>query len=113
MNRYAIAAITFCVVLTVMALLTAMSGVFNAMSGVFRYAARRRGAPGAAAGARQGADAELEPERIAVLAAAAQAVLQRPCRVHRVHLHRERRDDAWGRAGRMTVVDSHQVAPKR
>jgi hypothetical protein len=52
-------------------------------------------------------------ELIAVLAAAAHAALGAPVRVHRVHIHREHATEAWARAGRMDIMVSHRMEPKR
>lgn len=74
---------------------------------VQRRAARRLRAPQPAHAA--GADSAL----VAVLAAAAHAALGVPVRVHRVHVHRGRGDEEWSRAGRMDIMVSHRVVPKR
>jgi len=57
--------------------------------------------------------ARPEGELIAVLAAAAQATLGAPVRIHHVHLHRESHHRTWARAGRMDIMVSHRVGPSR
>ncbi len=52
-------------------------------------------------------------ELIAVLAAAATAALGSATRIRHVHLQRESRGENWSRAGRMDVMVSHRVVPKR
>ena len=84
-----------------------------------RALGRARPERGAAAGgAAGGADAaalagELDPELIAVLAAAAEEALGARARIHRVHIHGEAAAQSWSRAGRLDVLASHRVAPKR
>jgi hypothetical protein len=56
---------------------------------------------------------ELQPELIAILAAAAEEALGARARIHRVHIHGEPAAQAWSRAGRLDVLASHRVAPKR
>jgi hypothetical protein len=55
----------------------------------------------------------FDEELVAVLAAAAAEILQAPVRVHRVHVRRERGAEVWSRAGRMDIMVSHRVEPKR
>lgn len=53
-------------------------------------------------------------ELAVVLAAAAREALGGPVRVHRVHIHRDDPSGAvWSRAGRIDVVSSHRMVPKR
>ncbi len=91
------------------ALLVVMTGMALLM-GLF-YALR-------AAGARTGRAVEepvsgVNPEVLAVLAAAASEALRAPVRVHQVHVHRGPVIERWSRAGRMDVMVSHRVEPKR
>jgi hypothetical protein len=74
-----------------------------------------RAARGATAGGTEGAGVpgELDPELIAVLAAAAEEALGARARIHRVHIHGEAAAQSWSRAGRLDVLASHRVAPKR
>ncbi len=59
------------------------------------------------------ADHGVDPELLAVLSAAAHAALGGPVRIHRVHVHRERGGGAWAQVGRMDIMTSHRVVPKR
>ncbi|HNV03622.1 MAG TPA: hypothetical protein PLN93_14600 [Vicinamibacterales bacterium] len=100
MNPYFVALVAFLVVMAGMAFLM---GLF--------YALR-------AAGARiGGAPAEpvsgVNPELLAVVAAAASEALQAPVRLHRVHVHRGPVIERWSRAGRMDIMVSRRVEPKR
>lgn len=99
------AAIAFTMVFVGMALLTALMYALNAIK---RIVARRAAAPvtPTVAGA-------VDPATMAVLAAAVHAALGRPARIHRVHIHRERGDEAWTRVGRMDLLLTHRVVPKR
>jgi hypothetical protein len=54
-----------------------------------------------------------DPELIAVLAAAATVALGRRVQVHRAHIHRERATELWSRAGRMDIMVSHRMEPRR
>jgi hypothetical protein len=100
MNPYLVALIAFFVVMAGMAFLM---GLFYAL----RTAGERfRPVP---AGAAAGSD----PELLAVIAAAAREALQAPVRVHRVHVHRGPLVEHWSRAGRMDIMISHRVEPKR
>jgi len=54
----------------------------------------------------------LDPETLAVIAAAAYATLGAPIRIHRVHAHADEADESWGQAGRMDIMVSHQVGHK-
>ncbi len=56
---------------------------------------------------------EIEPELMAVLAAAAYEALGKPVMIHKAHIHRERATELWSRAGRMDIMVSHRVEPKR
>lgn len=51
------------------------------------------------------------PQLIAVIAAAATEALGVPVVVRRVHLHAGA--DSWSRAGRMDIMDSHRIGPRR
>lgn len=55
----------------------------------------------------------VDDEVIAVLAAAAGEALQAPVRLHQVHVHREPAVERWSRAGRVDIMTSHRVEPKR
>jgi len=49
----------------------------------------------------------------AVLAAAAAAALEAPVVLHQVHVYRGPAADQWSRAGRMDIMVSHRVEPRR
>ena len=98
-------------VMALVALVVALVGIAFRLG--MSYA--RRGAGGRSRplpGSQDKAD-ELEPELLAVIAAAAREVLQAPVRVHRVHVHRGPLVEHWSRAGRMDIMISHRVEPKR
>jgi len=96
-----VVAIAFSLVFFGMGLLTGMVYALNAV----KVAAARRAAPAPHAG--------IDPQTLAVLAAAVHAALGRPVRIHKVHVHRERGDEAWTRVGRMDLLLTHRVEPKR
>ena len=84
-------------------------GILTAAMFTLRGISRRFARPPAPA-----AVAEVEePELLAVIAAAAYTAIGRPVRVHRVHVHRERATEGWARAGRMDIMVSHRMEPKR
>ncbi|MCU0290691.1 MAG: hypothetical protein MUF10_01680 [Thermoanaerobaculaceae bacterium] len=56
---------------------------------------------------------ELDPQLVAVLAAAAAEALGRAVVIHHVHIHRERATELWSRAGRMDIMVSHRVERKK
>jgi hypothetical protein len=58
------------------------------------------------------AEPDLDPDLLAVLAAAAYAAVGAPLRIHRVHVHPERSGLGWERAGRMDIMLSHRMSPK-
>jgi hypothetical protein len=55
----------------------------------------------------------IDDEVIAVLAAAAREALQAPVRLYQVHVHRESAVERWSRAGRVDIMTSRRVEPKR
>lgn len=57
--------------------------------------------------------AMADPVLVAVLTAAAAEALGRPILVHRVHVHRAPESDRWSRAGRLDIMISHRVGPRR
>ncbi len=92
--------------------LTALGAVMAAMgllTGLVlvlrRLAARLAPVPEAPAG--------VSAETLAVLAAAASEALGTAVRLHRVHVHRGPVADRWSRAGRMDIMISHRVEPRR
>jgi len=56
---------------------------------------------------------DLAPELVAVLAAAAAAALEAPVVLHQIHVYRGPAADQWSRAGRMDIMVSHRVEPRR
>ena len=100
MSPYAVAAVAFTVVMVSMAFLTLVC------FGMRRVAMRAEPAAEAATEA-------VDPRLLAVLTAAASEALAVPVRIHQVHLHRGPTADAWSRAGRMDVMISHRVEPRR
>ena len=98
-NPWFVAAVALTVVFSSLGLLALM--LF-----ALRAAYQRLGAP-------RPEPEELSPELLAVLVAAAHQALGGPVRVHRVHVHRGRGDEAWSRVGRMDIMVSHRVVPKR
>jgi Na+-transporting methylmalonyl-CoA/oxaloacetate decarboxylase gamma subunit len=58
-------------------------------------------------------DEGLSPELIAVLAAAATEALGHNTVIHRVRLHRDADHPGWSSAGRMDIMLSHRVGPRR
>jgi Na+-transporting methylmalonyl-CoA/oxaloacetate decarboxylase gamma subunit len=58
-------------------------------------------------------DQGLSPELIAVLAAAATEALGHNTVIHRVRLHRDADHPGWSSAGRMDIMLSHRVGPRR
>jgi hypothetical protein len=64
----------------------------------------------AAAGRDQG---NVDQVLVAVLAAAAHTALQRHVRIRRIHVHHGTEDENWSRAGRVDIMHSHRVEPKR
>ncbi|MBL8139482.1 MAG: hypothetical protein JNM38_00110 [Acidobacteria bacterium] len=65
-----------------------------------------------AAEADEGAEM-ADPVLVAVLTAAAAEALGRPVLVHRVRMHRAPESDRWSRAGRLDIMISHRVGPRR
>jgi hypothetical protein len=57
------------------------------------------------------ANGPASPHLIAVIAAAATEALGAPVVVRRVHMHAGA--DSWSRAGRMDIMDSHRIGPRR
>ncbi|MDY0062586.1 MAG: hypothetical protein RBU45_22420 [Myxococcota bacterium] len=95
--------------------LTSMILLFLVLSGLRRLGqpSPRRAAPPAETDTGDEAPGELDGATLAALSAAAFVALGHPVRIHRVHLHRERAHERWGRAGRMDILLSHQRGPNR
>lgn len=58
-------------------------------------------------------DGEPRAELIAVLTAAASEALGTSVCLHRVHVHRDAAHPRWARAGRMDIMYSHRLEPRR
>jgi len=93
-----VAALAFGLVFLALGALAALLFTLRALA---TRAAARRPAPG-----------EIDPETLAVLAAALHATLGAPVRLHRVHVHGGPSGENWERAGRMDIMLSHRVMPK-
>ena len=100
MHPLLVALLAFAVVMAAMTFLTAVFVAFRRLAG--------RLAPAPAEGA-----AGVLPEHLAVLTAAASEALGTAVRLHRVHVHRGPVVEHWSRAGRMDIMISHRVEPKR
>ena len=108
MQPITVAGMVFLVVMTGMAMLTFFLFMLR------RLAARLAGKPaGAGAGPTAGGELELGPEIVAVLAAAASAALEAPVVLHQIHVRRGPAAERWSRAGRMDIMISHRVEPRR
>jgi Na+-transporting methylmalonyl-CoA/oxaloacetate decarboxylase gamma subunit len=107
MHPLAVASMAFAIVMVGMAFLVVVLELFRRVG--------RRSASRAAAGGGTAAPAasELDDELVAVLAAAAREALGAPVRLYRVHVHRGGEIERWSRAGRMDIMVSHRVEPKR
>jgi len=101
MNPYMVALVAFLVVMAGMSVLMGMFYLLRAAGDRFRPAPADAPAAG------------LEPELLAVLTAAASEALGAPVLLHRAHVHRGPVMERWSRAGRMDIMVSHRVEPKR
>ncbi len=61
----------------------------------------------------RGDDGALEPEIVAVLAAAASVALGAPVAIHRVITQMHGEAERWSRAGRKEIMGSHRLGSKR
>ena len=93
--------VAFALVFVGMSVLTGLVYALNAV----KNAVARRAAPAPQAG--------IDAQTMVVLAAAVHAALGRQARIHKIHVHRERGDEAWTRVGRMDLLLTHRVVPKR
>ncbi len=100
---YLVAALSFGVVMLVMALL---ASILYGVRFVLLRRAREAQPPVDPA-------TEVDEETLVVLSAAAHAALGAPVRVHHVHLRRASEQERWSRAGRMDIMLSHRVSPSR
>jgi hypothetical protein len=99
MDPLLVALLAFTAVMAAMAFLTAV------LLALRRLAERLSPAPAEAVG--------LPPRLLAVLTAAASEALGTAVRLHRVHVHRDPVVERWSRAGRMDIMISHRVEPRR
>lgn len=100
-----VALIAFAIVMAGMAFLVVVLELFRRIG---QRTARREAVVAAAA-----AGAAPDEELVAVLTAAAREVLGAPVRLYQVHVHRGGSTERWSRAGRMDIMVSHRVEPKR
>jgi hypothetical protein len=105
MHPLVVALIAFAIVMLGMAFLVVVLEVFRRIG---ERTARR-----AAAGPAPAEAAAPDEELVAVLTAAAREVLGAPVRLYQVHVHRGGSTERWSRAGRMDIMVSHRVEPKR
>lgn len=92
-----------------------MAVVMSGMAAFIGYLLGRRSATPArpaAAPALPRADG-VTPELVAVLAAAAHAALGKPVVVRRLRVLRPAGQETWSRVGRIDILRSHRVDPKR
>lgn len=101
-----VALVCFGVVMCVMALLV---GVLYG----FQFVTRRQAAAKAAAVPPVLPEGGVAPELVVVLAAAATAALGRSVVVRHVRLIRPAGQENWSRVGRIDLLRSHRVDPKR
>lgn len=109
MSVYLVALVCMSVVMCVMALLV---GVLYGFQAITR---RQQAAASAASAAATPVVPEdgVTPELVAVLAAAATAALGKPVVVRRIHVLRPAGQENWSRVGRIDILRSHRLDPKR
>jgi hypothetical protein len=106
-NPLIVALIAFTIVMVGMTFLTVVLEVFRRLS-------RRSASRTSMASAHRGVLVdEVDEELVAVLAAAAREAIGAPVRLYKVHVHRGAEVERWSRAGRMDIMVSHRVEPKR
>ncbi len=106
MSPGVVALVCFSVVMFVMALLV---GVLYA----FQFVTRRQAAAKSAAAPPVLPEDGFTPELVAVLAAAATAALGRSVVVRRINVLRPTGQENWSRVGRIDILRSHRLDPKR
>jgi len=106
MSPGVVALVCFSVVMCVMALLV---GVLYA----FQFVTRRQAAAKAAAAPPVPPENGFTPELVAVLAAAATAALGKSVVVRRINVLRPTGQENWSRVGRIDILRSHRLDPKR
>lgn len=97
----------------VMCVMTLLVGVLYALQAVSRRQAARNAAAAAAAPAPAAPAGGVTPELVAVLAAAATAALGKSVVVRRIHALRPPGQETWSRVGRIDILRSHRLDPKR
>ena len=107
MSVYLVALICMSVVMCVMTLLV---GVLYALQAVSRRQAK---AAAAAAASDTVPENGITPELVVVLAAAAHAALGKAVVVRRIHVLRPAGQENWSRVGRIDILRSHRMDPKR
>lgn len=105
MSVYLVALVCMSVVMFVMALLVGVLYAFQALS--------RRQAAAVAAAAPAPPEDGVTPELVAVLAAAATAAIGKSVVVRRIHVLRPPGQENWSRVGRIDILRSHRLDPKR
>ena len=105
MSPYLVALVCMSVVMCVMALLVGVLYAFQAVS--------RRQAAATSSAAPAAAEEGITPELVAVLAAAATAALGKAVVVRRIHALRPAGQENWSRVGRIDILRSHRLDPKR
>ena len=106
MSPYVVALVCMSVVMCVMTLLVSVLYALQAVS-------RRQAAAAASAAAAALPDGGITPELVAVLAAAATAALGKPVVVRRINVLRPTGQENWSRVGRIDILRSHRLDPKR
>ena len=94
----------------VMCVMTLLVGVLYALQAVSRRQAR---AAAAAAAADAVPEDGITPELVVVLAAAAHAALGKAVVLRRIHVLRPAGQENWSRVGRIDILRSHRMEPKR
>jgi Na+-transporting methylmalonyl-CoA/oxaloacetate decarboxylase gamma subunit len=103
---YVVALVCMSVVMCVMALLVGVLYAFQAVT-------RRQAAAAESAAAAAVPEDGFTPEFVAVLAAAATAALGKSVVVRRIHVLRPAGQENWSRVGRIDILRSHRLDPKR
>ena len=106
MSPSVVALISMSVVMCVMTLLV---GVLYALQAV----SRRQAKAAAAAASDTVPENGITPELVVVLAAAAHAALGKAVVVRRIHVLRPAGQETWSRVGRIDILRSHRMEPKR
>ena len=105
MSPSLVALVCFSVVMCVMALLVGVLYAFQAVT-------RRQAAAAAGAAASAVPEDGISPELVAVLAAAATAALGKAVVIRRINV-RPAGQENWSRVGRIDILRSHRMDPKR